>query len=296
MKATIAHFAGMPRTGTTFFYYFLRQHPQIFVPVRKETNFFSVEYDRGEKWFRALYKRAPESTVSLDVSPLYFLDANVAKRITQFNPLAKVIVGIRQPSDWIVSAYKQKQTQTAVMPSFEKFIEHFDWNIRSHMLPVDFTPDFVSNRIEEYRKEFGENVLFYDYRELKRDPLGLLNRVEEFLGLDRHFTKANFQNKIINSSQRETNRGLNVFLAQDWVIDLITRVFPDKMIMWAKNRYFGEGSAKKQTHEESKLLYTEEEAATWRDLAIERFKEEDNRISDMFAEAPYWRGETPWRI
>ena len=38
---------GMPRTGTTYLYHALADHPQIYVPYRKESMFFSVNFDKG---------------------------------------------------------------------------------------------------------------------------------------------------------------------------------------------------------------------------------------------------------
>jgi hypothetical protein len=48
--------AGMPRTATTFLYQRFQEHPEIFCPYRKETNFFSVNYAKGGAWYRDLFR------------------------------------------------------------------------------------------------------------------------------------------------------------------------------------------------------------------------------------------------
>ena len=47
--------AGMPRASTTFLYQRFQEHPAIYCPYRKETNFFSVTYGKGLDWYRGLY-------------------------------------------------------------------------------------------------------------------------------------------------------------------------------------------------------------------------------------------------
>ena len=71
--------AGMPRAGTTFMYYFMQQHPEIFAPVRKEVNYFSFFYDKGEEWYHNLFKEMKQEKYGMDISPVYFLYNQILK-------------------------------------------------------------------------------------------------------------------------------------------------------------------------------------------------------------------------
>ena len=99
--------AGMPRTATTFLYQRFQEHPAIFCPYRKETNFFSVNYQKGPAWYRGLYSDMADGQISADVSPVYFLDEQAIDRIGAFEPDTPVILGVRPASEWALSWYTQ---------------------------------------------------------------------------------------------------------------------------------------------------------------------------------------------
>ena len=50
---------GAIKAGTTSLYHYLRQHPHIYIPVIKETNFFSHDtlYKKGIKWYLGTHFR-----------------------------------------------------------------------------------------------------------------------------------------------------------------------------------------------------------------------------------------------
>ncbi|MBN2757956.1 MAG: hypothetical protein JXR51_12320 [Bacteroidales bacterium] len=41
----------MPRAGTTFMYHYLQKHPEVFLPYRKEIQYFDLNYSEGENWY-----------------------------------------------------------------------------------------------------------------------------------------------------------------------------------------------------------------------------------------------------
>jgi len=101
----IAIVAGMPRSGTTSLYYFLGQHPSIFVPFLKETDFFSFNCDRGLEWYCDLFREMRAGQTGIDISPSYFYDPQAAVRIKAANKDAKVILAVRNPVEFVVSWY-----------------------------------------------------------------------------------------------------------------------------------------------------------------------------------------------
>jgi hypothetical protein len=42
---------GAARSGTTALYYGLREHPQVFMPAKKELNFFTSNWKHGLEWY-----------------------------------------------------------------------------------------------------------------------------------------------------------------------------------------------------------------------------------------------------
>lgn len=46
---------GVARCGTTSLYNYLVKHPYIFPALRKEINFFSINFNRGLGWYRTFF-------------------------------------------------------------------------------------------------------------------------------------------------------------------------------------------------------------------------------------------------
>ena len=62
--------AGMPRSGPTFLYYTLQKHPSFFVPVRKEIDFFNLNYEKGREWYAKYFSSMPKEDIGFDISHL----------------------------------------------------------------------------------------------------------------------------------------------------------------------------------------------------------------------------------
>ena len=123
-KNKIAILAGMPRAATTFLYHNFNLHPEIFVPHRRKTNYFSLHNDSSEDWFLSHFKDMPKGSFAVDTETLAFVNTNIKSPmlIKQFNKNAKIILCVRDPAEWVVSFYKQISTFENNLPSFEKFL------------------------------------------------------------------------------------------------------------------------------------------------------------------------------
>ena len=73
--------AGFPRCGTTWLYEVLRLHPAVFLPVRKEINFFNRAYEKGLDWYTAYFADARPDQLAGDISPVYAEYPEVPERI-----------------------------------------------------------------------------------------------------------------------------------------------------------------------------------------------------------------------
>ena len=76
---------GMPRAGTTFLYHNLQKHPSIFLPFRKEIDYFNRIYrHRGINWFHSLFKGIRDGQYAGDISPACWFEPNTIKYINIF--------------------------------------------------------------------------------------------------------------------------------------------------------------------------------------------------------------------
>jgi len=116
---------GAPKCGTTTLHYILKQHPEIFIPNRKEFSFFAtdlnkeIEKNKGklynvlsirpktEKKYLQFFKKGNNHKIIGDISPWSFNSKNNAKNIYNFNPKAKIIIILREPTALLQSIHSQ---------------------------------------------------------------------------------------------------------------------------------------------------------------------------------------------
>lgn len=222
--------AGMPRSGTTFLYHNLQKHPALFLPFRKELNYFAVNYARGAEWYRSLYREIAPDQLGGDISPFYFMDQRAIQRIAEFSPDAKVILAVREPAEWAVSLYNQILTYDRRVPPFEEFINTYPFKAGPTRIPLLISDGFVGRMIEAYRRTFGDRLLLYDFALFRRDPLVVLSAIERFLGIPRFFESGNFDNVVINAANRRNIRWLASLMTNDTLLWLLGRMLPRKLI------------------------------------------------------------------
>lgn len=116
---------GAPKCGTTAMSEYLRSHPNVFMSVPKEPNFFSSELGinrRSTDQYLGLFSRAsPQHRVISEASTTYIFSRFALQRIRQFNSNAKIMVMIRRPSDLAYAFHGQCiLASIETEPDFEK--------------------------------------------------------------------------------------------------------------------------------------------------------------------------------
>ena len=118
---------GASRSGTTFLYSLLIQHPQIVAPA-KELQFFEkdAEYNKGIAYYQNYFQDTQDEQICMDVSPPYFhkgilidskgkhsYDENndSANRIKKYLPNAKILITLRNPVLRLYSQYYKNRFQ-----------------------------------------------------------------------------------------------------------------------------------------------------------------------------------------
>jgi len=269
--------AGMPRCGTTFFYYKLQEHPSVFVPYRKETNYFSTSFERGIEWYFNLYKDMQPAQIGADISPSYFVDEGFIEKVKAFNPKMKIILGVRAPSVVALSLYNQFLSHTYGVPPFEEYLSGYDWYIGGKKIHVSLKDNFVTRRIEEYQKAFGDNLLLFDFNLFQSDPLKILQAIESFLGLPHYFNESNFKNIVINAGKRKNIKIISYLLGRESIINALGILFPRRVVVAMRKRF---EEASKSKNDKVPLVYDSAD----RELAVKFFADEDKLVREMFSE------------
>lgn len=104
---------GAPKCGTTAMDDYLRQHPEVFMALTKESHFFATDFlppnsrFKNEEDYLALFAGTGTEKV-LGESSVGYLYSNVAAaRIKAFNPQARIIIMLRNPVEMIYAYHSE---------------------------------------------------------------------------------------------------------------------------------------------------------------------------------------------
>jgi hypothetical protein len=189
-------YLGPDKSGSSWLFEVLRQHPDCFVPACKDVYYFDEHYDKGADWYASFFADAPEKAVAVgELSHAYLFSEEVADRIQQDLPSVRLITSLRHPVDRCYSHYLYLVSSGLVTASFAETIVNRPGLTRS---------SYYAKPLAEYMKRFGPEqlkVLFFD--DLQRDPRAYAAQVYDFLGL--HFNEAFEYEKKVRPARQPRN-------------------------------------------------------------------------------------------
>ena len=121
---------GVVRSGTTSLFHYLNQHPNIAGALYDELGYFDDNYHLGVNWYKSLFptiftkKRIQKEHgkfLSFDDTPFYIYNPQVARRIHENFPNAKMILLLRNPID---RAYSNYNLTNFAKLTFDEFIKN----------------------------------------------------------------------------------------------------------------------------------------------------------------------------
>lgn len=184
---------GAPKAGTSALYEYLSQHPDIYVPARKELHFFSREHAaasyyrphliRDESRYLAHFDDADAETAVGDFSPSYLYFDNALARIKKFSSEAKIIILLRDPTERTISHYLMDVAKGYQQRPLLDFVTRDAANEAFHFEYI--TTSLYSERLKHVGERFDrDHVLVLLAEELRTDPDTVCKRVFQFLGVD----------------------------------------------------------------------------------------------------------------
>lgn len=201
---------GAGKSGTTSLYFYLKQHPDIYVPTVKETNFFAVEginlafsgprddteaknyfqINTLEK-YQALFADAAGEHAIGEVSPYYIYSPRAAQGIYRHVPNAKIICILRNPVDRAYSNYLHLfRDGREPLNSFEDAIASEDQRIKDNWSPSWHYAHagFYYDLLQRYFEYFSEKqIKVFLYEDYISDPQNILSQLFDFLEVDSSF-------------------------------------------------------------------------------------------------------------
>lgn len=177
----MSHFLhlGPARCATTWQARVFSEHPSLFVPSSKDTEFFSHQFTRGESWYRQQFAAAAEGQLQGELCHRYFWHPEAPQRAQHFNPHFKIIVTLRDPLERVLSAYQYDRS----------LFLRADVSLSQYLsLPVvAATNDYVGN-LQRWQSCFRENdILLSFYEDIATSPEVFLQRIWAHLGIGAHW-------------------------------------------------------------------------------------------------------------
>lgn len=189
---------GVAKAGTTSFFRYLDQHPQIYVTPIKATNYFGYEDARDWKWsdegeapllqnfpvrsldaYEAAFAGATHETAIGEVSPQYFRCPNAAERIKQYAPNVKLVVSLRNPAERAFSGFMMRTRRGEPVKGFREELTLESSHVKE---------GFYFQRMKRYLDRFPRAQLkVYVFEEFKRNAASTVVDLYDFLGVDTGF-------------------------------------------------------------------------------------------------------------
>lgn len=181
---------GAQKSGTSWAYACLYEHPQICAPI-KEIHFFSrPRYENGREWYEAHFKKCDEKKLKGEFSTSYLYSEEAPQRIRAMYPNAKLIAILRNPIDRAYSQYRNaiKSGEISKTMRFEDY-EKSEASVRAQGL--------YSVQLARYFALFPkEQILVLVYEDIKKDPIAFMKRIYQFLGVDDTFVSGMVHSEI----------------------------------------------------------------------------------------------------
>lgn len=176
---------GAQRSGTSWLFECLREHPNVFMP-RKETHFFDREYDKGFSYYSGLFTGVENSVATGEFTPDYLYSPEAMERIALHCPNAKLIILLRKPAERTQSALRLLQTHGRMRhTTLEAAIKEAPWILEQSL---------YSKQVKRVFDLFPrQNVCIRLYDDIPQTPLDLYRGICRFIKIDEGFIPSNIR-------------------------------------------------------------------------------------------------------
>jgi hypothetical protein len=230
--------AGAAKCGTTSFYAWLRQHPDIFLPALKEPNYFLR--DRPDACLRILDRRVSERERYLELfsecpvigegSTLYLWALEAPTLIARECPNARFIVSLRDPVERAFSSYLNSRREGTENRRFVDAIRQeaeTSLSARDELrTPIHLDAGFYSRGLSRFFSHFGKDrVLILIFEEFVAAPRQALRHAFSFLGVDQGFSEQ-VQLRTHNAYRRPRSRAAAAVLTSSRIRPAARRLLP----------------------------------------------------------------------
>jgi len=175
---------GAQKSGTSWAYTCLYEHPEVCIPV-KEIHFFSrPRYSEGIAWYEDHFKKCGEGKKRGEWSTSYLYSTEAPERIHAAYPDVKILAILRNPVDRAYSQYRN----TVRSGEISKDMSFDEYSMKDESV---WRQGLYAEQLERYLKYFKkEQMLVLVYEDIQKDPILFMKQIHEFLGIDPDFVSS----------------------------------------------------------------------------------------------------------
>lgn len=185
---------GAMKCGTTSLNAWLRYHPQVLFPCRKEIHYFDQHAERSVGWYRShfpLRRRLQASqggSCAIEATPAYIFRPEVPARLHALLPQARLIAILRDPVRRAISHYDHRHRHGRELRSIEEALTApHDIDDDGRQVPHNLYKNrgYYAQQLKRFLEVYPrEQLLVLRSEDLFSDPDAVYRQVLEFLRID----------------------------------------------------------------------------------------------------------------
>ena len=238
---------GASKSGTTALYYYLRQHPALCLPEKKELHFFSrpwleqavsapggkyvlLEVPKTFEEFLSNFSACEAGKTAVDISPSYLYYFKSADRIREYLGDVRIVFILRNPADKAFSQYLHLRGAGLETLDFGEALAAEPARTANGYSDIWLyrKSGFYADAIRYYIKVFGrENIHIIFYDDFAREPERVLRDICIFAGIDREFRFAPVTQ--VNRSGLPRSRLVTKLIEPNFLTYILRRVIPQSI-------------------------------------------------------------------
>jgi Sulfotransferase family len=239
---------GAAKAGTTSLYWYLAEHPAVFMIPEKETNYFGYGVDENGRLlygdpevhrfpirtlqdYQRLFDQAGAAKAVGEASPIYLECPQAASRIQATIPTARLIACLRQPVERAYSDYLMElRHRGRTFDAARDLQPGASWARRdSRWMQIGRYGEQLARYYDAFPREQIHVFLFDD---LQRNTLETVRAVYGFLGIDPTFVPD--LETPHNTGGLPASRLLERILTSRLVNSGIKPLIPNRAVNWAR--------------------------------------------------------------
>jgi len=277
---------GAGKCGTTSLYYYLKQHPDVYMCPIKEPNYFSkdinpnkfrkdfaedvlinikryiqngmkkeipVAFIRNEKDYLSLFKNVKNERMIGEASTSYLYSKVAAKEIFKFNPNMKIIIILRDPVERACSHYlmdlRMGYTSDSFFDAIKKdyYNKNKGWGISNLYIELGEYYQQVKRYIEVFPKE---NIKILSFNSLRDNPKNLFIQLFKFLKIK--YIETNFNEK--KNISRVPKNNFSKIIINNKLVRKYWKLLPTDLIIICNKIFYSEKGKPNITSKEMVFL------------------------------------------